>query len=112
MSTIRPFLIVGGMLWAAVALAGAKAADIVGVGAQSCETWIETQGSDRSIQSAWLAGYLSSYRFHNGDIYMPDADARDKWVSNYCLKHPIDNVWTAANRLIDELSRRASGFEW
>jgi len=103
--------IVGGMLWAAGALTNAKAADIVGVGAMSCEAWAEQNELDQSFalaKSAWLAGYLSSYSVHRADIYMQDAEVRDKWVTDYCLKYMTDNVWTAANRLVDELNRLAS----
>jgi hypothetical protein len=61
------------------------------------------------IVSAWLAGYLSSYSVYigHGEIHLPDRAARDKWMSNYCLKNPLDTVSDAANRLIDELNRRA-----
>ena len=83
-------IMVGASLWAAVGLTDAKAAELVGHGTASCALWTKDQ-QDRYfaiINSAWLAGYLSSYSIYIGHdgIRLPDAAAREKWVNNYCLK--------------------------
>ena len=102
---------VGVALWAAISITGAQAGTVIGNGTGSCGQWTKDQQDDffALIDEAWLAGFLSSYSVYNNDkIDLPDAGAKKAWVSNYCLSHPLDPIYTASDQLIIELQRRAS----
>jgi hypothetical protein len=96
-----------GVLLAAISIVGAQAADIVGHGAYSCGNWTaDHRRLDVAAvtDNAWLAGYLSAYSAYEGDkLDLPDQDARNEWLSNYCRNHPLDLIYQAADQLIIEL---------
>jgi hypothetical protein len=99
-----------GLLLAAISFVNAQAAQVVGHGSFSCGNWTaDHRHLDVAAvtDNAWLAGYLSAYSVYEGDkLDLPDQDARDEWVSNYCRKHPLDLISQAADQLIIELVGR------
>jgi len=104
------------VLLLAAILSGAPAqANIVGNGTYSCGEWTaDHRAKDADALSltddAWLAGYLSAFTnwVDKDGITIPDAGARNGWVSNYCRNHPLDRIDEAADQLILELQRRSS----
>lgn len=100
-------------LWAAISVTAAQTATVIGTGTRSCGEWTDDQRHGVLLpDEAWLAGYLSGYSVYSIDgINVTkglDPGARDGWVSNYCLNHPLDPIWMAADQLIVELKRQAS----
>jgi hypothetical protein len=116
-SCLKPFnvatMIAGAALWSVVSVTGARAVTVLGAGAGSCGEWTnDMQNFEFVAQSdeAWLAGYLSGYNYNSTDevdiMKGLDAAARIQWISNYCVNHPLDLIFTAANELILELRQR------
>jgi hypothetical protein len=114
--------IAGAALWAAISVADAQTAvTVIGNGNLSCGVWtarLRQQDGDTVALSgalmngAWLDGYLSGYNAYANKIIDViknlDLEARDGWVRNYCLSHPLDPIYRAAQELILELQRRAA----
>jgi hypothetical protein len=39
---------------------------------------------------------------------LPDAAAVRGWITKYCRNHPLDEIYKAADELVNELNHRAS----
>jgi len=93
----------------------ASASTILGTGTASCGTWTadkQENGPAWVGDLEWLSGYLSAYSAYKlpseRDVaHGLDEGAREAWVSNYCLAHPLDEIYVAADALIAELKHRA-----
>ncbi|WMT74556.1 hypothetical protein [Bradyrhizobium sp. Ash2021] len=95
----------------ALSITTAQARDVIGGGSRSCGSWLENQRDEyfSLYDQAWVAGYLSSYSLHASDqIQLPDAAAVRGWITKYCRNHPLDEIYKAADELVNELNHRAS----
>jgi hypothetical protein len=103
----------------AVALASAEAKHkerwILGAGASSCGKWSATINYDadpghKSTYFQWLLGYLSAKNSGTPALLKQgDSDTVLAWMNNYCSQHPLDDIFVAADVLVDELVKRANG---
>ena len=80
-----------------------------GAGQQSCGAWTSHFSSPgyHTVDQQWLLGFVSGTSYEGTVLSETDGNAITAWVDNYCAQHPLDNVATAAGRLVDVLVRRA-----
>jgi hypothetical protein len=83
-----------------------------------CGAWTQarkTHNVDEIPMEHWVAGYLSEANFVGPDLQAPDIPDLLKgedwaglttWIDNYCIGHPRDQLYTAANALVVELTSR------
>ena len=92
---------------------GAVAADIHMLGkgvAASCGTW----SAERKTQTTWLyagnwvLGFMSGAAAALNRDFLDglDSEAVFAWIDGYCRAHPLARVADAANRLLEERSRK------
>ena len=81
-----------------------------GVGVSSCGNWTDTSpaaNSTKFLMLSWLQGYLSAYNNyvdHGGNVAKgTDIPGIIAWMDNYCHAHPLDNVATASDALMQAL---------
>jgi hypothetical protein len=60
----------------------------------------------------WVQGFLTGYNYYGPETsdITKDADAERvaRWVDDYCLHHPVDNIAGATEALVNDLlSHRA-----
>lgn len=83
-----------------------------GLGSISCGKYssISKNGSDRSMANQWVFGFVTakneSLHFDKVKSYLDgvDTQAITKYIENYCDKKPLDQLYSAANRLVYDLS--------
>ena len=83
-----------------------------GIGGYSCGAWTEalqSNSSERPLMGNCVIGYLNGVNMRDSqDILLTtDPDAIVAWMDNYCGSHPLDQVWTGAFHLVEELETRA-----
>lgn len=85
-----------------------------GTGTYSCGRWTQDlrQGQTswpRITNVAWLGGFMTGINATQrlGNVTAStDMPAMVAWIDNYCAANPLDNVATAAQRLVAELATR------
>jgi hypothetical protein len=85
---------------------------VLGSGGSSCGSWTNRRRSNFENE-AWLFGFLTAYNMYNmkrGTDITQNIDKQGlvSWVDNYCSSHPLDTIFDAATRLIEELNRRTA----
>ena len=88
---------------------------VLGEGTASCGEWTKVRAEKNSssafVSGAWVQGYLTAFNLYgpaSNDITKgTDAEGVMAWVDNYCVQHPLDDLSTAADNLVVELSKRA-----
>lgn len=94
--------------------ASARTYTVLGFGTQSCGGWVQARqnasGTDVVFES-WLLGFVSSFNDYSWSespnvAQGTDANGIFAFVDSYCMAHPLDDVATAAGKLIDELQSR------
>jgi hypothetical protein len=95
---------------------------VLGVGISSCAYWTSVhadaanpEGSTMSVftssnQDSWLQGYITAYNHYvssDGNVSgNSDFKGLEAWMTSYCQQNPLDNISTAADKLIIELRSR------
>lgn len=83
----------------------------LGVGSESCGTWIEARkstGTPRVLQlRAWLFGFVSGVNNASqfeGELFgAEDADGLVAYIDKHCANDPLDALGEASNALVKEL---------
>jgi hypothetical protein len=86
---------------------------VIGAGGNSCGKRTNTIGvPGHNEYEGWVLGFISAYDMYVSTTGHVNAgtDARGLlgWIDNYCSAHPLEQINTAAVRLIDELRRRGA----
>lgn len=113
---VKRHVILAGLLTVACPLKAASGpvSTILGVGTQSCGTWLKDESSEadgKSMNHSWLAGFVTAYNAtgiggtHNASSGT-DFAGLTRWISNYCAAHPLDSIAVASGALVNELRRR------
>ncbi len=86
---------------------------------KSCGTWTTEVGAGLSektspvgmVMQAWVAGFVTA-----ASAIMPtvagmhlaptDSLGMNKWITQYCTAHPVDNLLKATSSLVAELMQR------
>ena len=75
----------------------------------------QTHNVDQIPMEHRVAGYLSEANFVGPDLEAPDIPdllkgedwaALTTWIDHYCAAHPLNQLYTAANALVVELTSR------
>lgn len=85
------------------------AVDIIGMGTASCGAWTEARTRKvANIYEQWMVGYLSGAAAVLSKDLLAKRDAFGiwRWVDNYCVAHPLDQLATAGVRLFLVLEER------
>ena len=82
---------------------------VFGSGTASCGSWMLSRNNYEN--DAWIFGFLTAYNMYlvkRGTTISAGTDASGPigWVDNYCRAHPLDSIFDAAVRLVEELQRR------
>ena len=89
---------------------------ILGEGSMSCGEWGDRRRAEPTRvlpESAWVSGYVTamarsdSARMDREIARGLEGAAIDHWMDNYCAKHPLENVETAASSLVQVLKSRS-----
>jgi hypothetical protein len=86
----------------------------LGVGNLECDLWTQARqiGDPNSVWwntliLGWVQGFLTAYNSYgagSSDITKEtDAEQIARWVDEYCVHHPVDNIAGATEDLISEL---------
>jgi len=55
----------------------------------------------------WVLGFVSGGGYTSDrELRITDSGAMAAWIDQYCAAHPLDNVATAAGKLVLELERK------
>jgi hypothetical protein len=105
-------LVVGMQLGAGVKVSSATDRMAFGEGVSSCGAWTQERKRDTQraqMQRAWVLGFVSGADVYEGLEFLrqTDADAILAWVDNYCGSYPLERIYDAAIKLVEELIRRA-----
>ena len=102
-----------------IAAAEPTQTQVIGVGANSCGSFVDTrtQPFSRGIYVQWLVGFLMEFNITNRQGILDAMGHTDKagveaWLDTYCSAHPLIPFATASEALLVELSgleRRAQG---
>jgi hypothetical protein len=100
------------MMHLALLMAAAQPPQMLGVGTQSCGSFVQTkeQPMSRAVFMQWLQGFLSHYDISNSDG-IADATARtdlnglSAWLDRYCAANPLLPFGTAADALLLQLKQ-------
>ncbi len=100
------------VLFAVPAVADTSPADtftVRGFGGISCGRWTADRreaGLPAIADQNWVLGFVTGYDAFegNGDVGRDvDNDALAAWLDTYCQAHPLDNLATASQRLVEAL---------
>jgi len=74
----------------------------------SCATWVSQIGIERTALRWWVLGFVTGTSremslHYDAMLTSSDAEGLEGWVTKYCVDHPLDDIVTAAMRLVDEL---------
>lgn len=104
-------LVIFGTLISSRVLAGPT---LIGSGGVSCGAWTAAERTHSNEgRRQWLLGWVSAYNFYQlqldgADISKgTDANGLFAWVDNFCAAHPLDQLATAAIRLVEALQQRS-----
>jgi hypothetical protein len=82
----------------------------LGVGNTSCGQWLQSQGWTRAVYTGWVQGYLTAYNIYGGGdgnvTRGTDVAGYVAWVDNYCSANPLEDLRSAADRLIGAFQKR------
>ncbi len=86
----------------------------------SCGEWLQARKREIpewNSEGQYVLGYISAASFFsvakhvgwNSSGYLAETDALAifAWVDNYCTENPLDELWAASVRLVQELAKRA-----
>ena len=83
-------------------------------GNDSCANWTENRDgrtSRNQVLEGWLLGFITGYNHYGsgtrGLKQGGNATALLGWIDQYCEANPLDSLYAAALKLIDELERRS-----
>lgn len=81
-----------------------------GVGMKSCGAWLQERKSgtgDWYQMGQWVLGYVTAYGYYGThDLKDVDSHAMSAWIDNYCQQNPLEDIETAARKLIDTLKTK------
>lgn len=81
-----------------------------GVGMKSCGAWLQERkpGSSDWFQiGQWVLGYVTAYGYYGThDLRDVDSRAMSAWIDNYRQQNPLEDIETAAQKLIDTLKTK------
>ena len=101
------FLVVFATAVAPPALAGYKG---YGIGMKSCGAWLQerkSESGDWYMMGQWVLGYVTAYGYYGShDLRDVDSPAMSSWIDNYCQQTPLEDIKTAAQKLIDTLKTK------
>jgi hypothetical protein len=86
----------------------------LGVGNLECDLWTQARqiGDPNAVWwntliLGWVQGFLTGYNYYGPETsdITKDADAERvaRWVDDYCLHHPVDNIAGATEALVNDL---------
>ncbi|MBB1361835.1 MULTISPECIES: hypothetical protein [unclassified Shewanella] len=83
-----------------------------GLGSVSCGKYssLSKNGSGHDMANQWVLGFVTakneSLHFEKVNSYLEglDTQAITKYIENYCGTNPLDQLYSAANRLVYDLS--------
>lgn len=83
----------------------------IGLGAHTCGTWTqERQAEVANGMRNWVIGFVNGANVYDSGpdfLLQTDPNAIVAWMDNYCRSNPLENIFTGAYLLVQELRSRA-----
>lgn len=104
-------------LWLILALPGSASAQVadnwitLGMRDSTCAEWTKEKVTGEwtyVTKRSWISGVISGYNAAKGGNIASTTNGAgiSGWMDRYCADHPLDNISTAARRLLEELDSR------